>query len=155
MCDKYNITISLNTKRFYSLSCFILAVEFFAVLKSRAYIYKRGVKLRASVLCVNLDRSKLCIDFFKSFFFGCKLLLAQPKVRRQWDRFILHAPVVGVLNRKICTARFASTLSNLYGSGVPIITTLAAARDAIGNRWIASAQATACRRRLRASTVLK
>ena len=62
--------------------------------------------------------------------FGGKLLLAQPKVRRQWDRFILHAPVVGVLNRKICTARFASTLSNLYGSGVPIITTLAAARDA-------------------------
>ena len=54
------------------------------------------------------------------------------------DRFILHAPVVGVLNRKICTARFASTLSNLYGSGVPIITTLAAARDAIGNRWIES-----------------
>ena len=48
--------------------------------------------------------------------FGGKLLLAQPKVRRQWDRFILHAPVVGV----------------------PIITTLAAARDAIGNRWIES-----------------
>ena len=70
--------------------------------------------------------------------FGGKLLLAQPKVRRQWDRFILHAPVVGVLNRKICTARFASTLSNLYGSGVPIITTLGAARDAIGNRWIES-----------------
>lgn len=70
--------------------------------------------------------------------FGGRLLLAQPKVRRQWDRFILHAPVVGVLNRKICTARFASTLSNLYGSGVPIITTLAAARDAIGNRWIES-----------------
>ena len=54
---------------------------------------------------------------------GGRILLAQPKVRRQWDRFILHAPVVGVLNRKICTARFASTLSNLYGSGVPIITT--------------------------------
>ena len=67
-----------------------------------------------------------------------RILLAQPKVRRQWDRFILHAPVVGVLNRKICTARFASTLSNLYGSGVPIITTLGAARDAIGNRWIES-----------------
>ena len=69
---------------------------------------------------------------------GGRILLAQPKVRRQWDRFILHAPVVGVLNRKICTARFASTLSNLYGSGVPILTTLGAARDAIGNRWIES-----------------
>lgn len=76
-------------------------------------------------------------------FFGCKLLLAQPRIRRQWDRFILHAPVVGVLNRKICTARFASTLSNLYGSGVPIITTLGAARDSIGNRWIESQFGTA------------
>lgn len=76
-------------------------------------------------------------------FFGFKLLLAQPRIRRQWDRFILHAPVVGVLNRKICTARFASTLSNLYGSGVPIITTLGAARDSIGNRWIESQFSTA------------
>ena len=59
-------------------------------------------------------------------------------MRRRWDRFILHAPVVGVLNRKICTARFARTLSNLYSSGVPIITTLGAARDSIGNRWIES-----------------
>ena len=76
-------------------------------------------------------------------FFGFKLLLAQPRIRRQWDCFILHAPVVGVLNRKICTARFASTLSNLYGSGVPIITTLGAARDSIGNRWIESQFGTA------------
>lgn len=76
-------------------------------------------------------------------FFGFRLLLAQPRIRRQWDRFILHAPVVGVLNRKICTARFASTLSNLYGSGVPIITTLGAARDSIGNRWIESQFGTA------------
>ena len=69
---------------------------------------------------------------------GGRALLAQPKVRRQWDRFILHAPIVGKLNRKICTARFARTLSNLYGSGVPIMATLGAARDAVGNRWIES-----------------
>lgn len=71
-------------------------------------------------------------------FFGFKLLLAQPRIRRQWDRFILHAPVVGVLNRKICTARFARTLSNLYSGGVPIVATLIAARDAVDNTWIAS-----------------
>ena len=92
--------------------------------------------------------------------FGGKLLLAQPKVRRQWDRFILHAPVVGVLNRKICTARFASTLSNLYGSGVPkprhaTPSATAGSRASSVTRWTASAQATACRRRLQASTVLK
>ena len=97
-------------------------------------------------------------------FFGFKLLLAQPRIRRQWDRFILHAPVVGVLNRKICTARFASTLSNLYGSGVPIITTLGAARDrsatagskvSSARRWTASAPVTACRSPSPRSTALR
>ena len=69
---------------------------------------------------------------------GLRLLMALPAVRLQWDRLILHAPVVGKLNRKICTARFARTLSNLYSGGVPIIATLIAARDAVDNTWIAS-----------------
>ena len=69
---------------------------------------------------------------------GGRIALAQPAIRRQWDRFQLHAPVIGKLNRKICTARFARTLSNLYSSGVPIVATLIASRDAVGNRWIIS-----------------
>ena len=67
---------------------------------------------------------------------GWRIALAQPAIRRQWDRLQLHAPVIGKLNRKICTARFARTLSNLYSSGVPIVATLIASRDAVGNRWI-------------------
>lgn len=61
-----------------------------------------------------------------------------PAVRLQWDRLILHAPVVGRLNRKICTARFARTLSNLYSSGVPIVAALQSGQDTVGNTWIAS-----------------
>ena len=69
---------------------------------------------------------------------GGRIALAQPAVRRQWDRMQLHAPVIGKLNQKICTARFARTLSNLSSSGVPIVATLIASRDAVGNRWIIS-----------------
>ena len=69
---------------------------------------------------------------------GGRIALAQPAVRRQWDRMQLHAPVIGKLNQEICTARFARTLSNLYSSGVPIVATLIASRDAVGNRWIIS-----------------
>ena len=50
------------------------------------------------------------------------------------DQDVLHEE----LNQKICTARFARTLSNLYSSGVPIVATLIASRDAVGNRWIIS-----------------
>ncbi len=69
---------------------------------------------------------------------GLRVLMTLPAVRLQWDRLSLHAPLVGKLNRKICTARFARTLSNLYSGGVPIIATLIAARDAVDNTWIAS-----------------
>lgn len=69
---------------------------------------------------------------------GLRLLMTLPAVRLQWDWLSLHAPLVGKLNRKICTARFARTLSNLYSGGVPIIATLIAARDAVDNTWIAS-----------------
>ena len=69
---------------------------------------------------------------------GLRVLMTLPAVRLQWDRLSLHAPLVGKLNRKICTARFARTLSNLYSGGVPIVATLIAARDAVDNTWIAS-----------------
>ena len=69
---------------------------------------------------------------------GLRVLMTLPAVRLQWDWLRLHAPLVGKLNRKIRTARFARTLSNLYSGGVPIIATLIAARDAVDNTWIAS-----------------
>ena len=69
---------------------------------------------------------------------GLRVLMTLPAVRLQWDWLSLHAPLVGKLNRKICTARFARTLSNLYSGGVPIVATLISARDAVDNTWIAS-----------------
>ena len=71
---------------------------------------------------------------------GGRIALAQPAVRRQAvdPHGSCTSPVIGKLNQKICTARFARTLSNLYSSGVPIVATLIASRDAVGNRWIIS-----------------
>lgn len=66
-----------------------------------------------------------------------RLLLAQPALRQAWDRFLLYAPLVGAANRKRCTARFARTLSDLYAAGVPIADALVAARDAVGNAYLA------------------
>lgn len=60
-----------------------------------------------------------------------------PAVRLQMDRVQLHLPIIGKLRRKICTARFARTLSNLYSSGVPIMSCLQSGRDTVGNTWIA------------------
>ena len=86
--------------------------------------------LKANWLLVALGAAVLAV--------GVRSLFLLPAVRLQWDRFILHAPVVGRLNRKICTARFARTLSNLYSSGVPIVMALQSGQQTVGNRWIAS-----------------
>ena len=59
--------------------------------------------------------------------------LRVPSVRLRWHRAILRLPVLGVLSRSINTARFAGTLSILVGSGVPILRSLQAASETLGN----------------------
>jgi len=59
--------------------------------------------------------------------------LQVPALRLRWHRTILKLPVLGVLSRSINTARFAGTLSILVGSGVPILRSLQAAGETLGN----------------------
>jgi general secretion pathway protein F len=59
--------------------------------------------------------------------------LRVPALRLRWHRTILKLPVLGVLSRSINTARFAGTLSILVGSGVPILRSLQAAGETLGN----------------------
>ncbi len=59
--------------------------------------------------------------------------LKVPALRLSWHRTILRLPVLGVLSRSINTARFAGTLSILVGSGVPILRSLQAASETLGN----------------------
>ena len=67
-----------------------------------------------------------------------RMLCGVPPVRLWLDKMGLRLPVVGGLRRKIVTARFARTLSNLYSSGVPIVAALQASRDTVGNSYIVS-----------------
>lgn len=48
----------------------------------------------------------------------------------------LHMPVFGKLQKVICTARFARTLSSLYSAGIPIVPALQIARNTVGNDYI-------------------
>jgi general secretion pathway protein F len=59
--------------------------------------------------------------------------LLVPALRMRWHRTILRLPVLGVLSRSVNTARFAGTLSILVGSGVPILRSLQAAGETLGN----------------------
>jgi len=54
-------------------------------------------------------------------------------LRRRWHQRILTLPVIGILSRTLNTARFASTLSILVGSGVPMLRALQAAAETVTN----------------------
>jgi type IV pilus assembly protein PilC len=64
---------------------------------------------------------------------------ATEKGRRVVDRLVLHAPVVGLIMRKIAVARFCRTLSTLISSGVPILDGLEITAKTAGNSIIEDA----------------
>lgn len=62
-----------------------------------------------------------------------RLMMRAPTFRLEWDRRMLSLPLFGRLIRGMNTARFASTLSILAGSGVPLIRSLETAGHTLGN----------------------
>ena len=65
--------------------------------------------------------------------FGARHMLKQESARADLHRKMLRVPVLGRLIQGVNTARMASTLSILFGSGVPLLTALAAASGVLGN----------------------
>lgn len=65
--------------------------------------------------------------------FGIRAMLQREALRYQWHLRLLRLPVVGRLVRGINTARMASTLAILAGSGVPLLTALSAAAAVVNN----------------------
>ena len=60
-------------------------------------------------------------------------VLAHPTPRLHVDRWLLRLPIIGVLLREALAARLTRTLGTLLQNGVPLISALALAKDALGN----------------------
>ena len=72
---------------------------------------------------------------------GFRRWLTTPAGRERFDRFLLNAPVVGDLVRKLQVARFARTLGTMLKSGVPLIQALEIVRAVVANVVIGRALA--------------
>ncbi len=72
--------------------------------------------------------------FLVSFIF--KKYYATEKGKLQIDGILLHAPVAGVLIRKVAVAKFTRTLSTMLESGVPILDALQVVAKTAGNKVI-------------------
>ena len=71
--------------------------------------------------------------------YGLRQYYATNNGRHTIDRMLLHAPVLGIILRKIAVARFCRTLSTLISSGVPILDGLEITAKTSGNAIIEDA----------------
>ena len=72
-------------------------------------------------------------------FVGMSALLKNPKGRQFFDAFILKAPVIGTVLRRVAVARFTRTLGTLLSSGVPILDSLQICARTAGNKTVQGA----------------
>ena len=57
--------------------------------------------------------------------------------RRRWERILLRTPGVGVVMGHFALVRFCRMLGTLLNSGVPLVSSLKVAKEAIGNQTLA------------------
>ncbi len=78
----------------------------------------------------------LLLGVFVVLFFVVRRVLAIPAVRLTTDRRMLHLPLVGRVARGVNTAQFASTLSILSTSGVPLVDAMRISGQVVSNMWL-------------------
>ena len=76
------------------------------VISASEYVVDYGLAMVISIIFVGI---------------GIRRLLLLPKLKLKWHRYLLSLPIVGKLSRGTNTAQFASTLSILSSSGVPLV----------------------------------
>jgi general secretion pathway protein F len=85
----------------------------------------------------------LALILFIALIFGLRYALRNEALRLSWHRRLLHLPLFGRLSRGSNTARFASTLSILSSSGVPLVEALVIGGAVLSNTWLKLAVVTA------------
>ena len=68
--------------------------------------------------------------------FTVRWVFRQPELRLAWDRRRLSLPLVSRFERANTAARYASTLSILSRSGVPLVDAMNIAGPVVSNRWM-------------------
>ena len=85
-----------------------------------------------------VNRGFLLLALIVLFALLVRSALARPATRLAWHRILLGLPLVGRLTRTSNTAQFASTLSILTSSGVPLVEAMKIAGAVLSNEFLRS-----------------
>ncbi|MGZ3686749.1 MAG: type II secretion system inner membrane protein GspF [Bdellovibrionota bacterium] len=125
--------------------CLLLAIFTFVIPKITK-IFESMNKPMPFTTKILISFSDLVVNWWFIFLavIGASIFLfrrwsASAAGRPKWDAMKLKMPVVGPLVRMIALTRFATTMSTLLSSGVPILTAMNIARNLVDNVPIAKA----------------
>ncbi len=83
-----------------------------------------------------VDYGVYLLLLFVGLIFAIRRLLKVPGIKLNYDRRLLSMPLAGKLARGTNTAQFASTLSILSSSGVPLVDAMKIAGEVLSNTWL-------------------
>lgn len=133
-----------------SVAVIMMLVIFTAVIPKLSKVFESMNKPMPAITRFLIAVSDFTVNWWFvliALFFGMAAMfrsyIASPKGRPAWDEFKLRAPVVGPLVRMVAVTRFASTMSTLLSSGVPILTSMTISKNLVDNVPIATAIANA------------
>lgn len=124
----------------------LMLVIFTAVIPKLAKVFESLNKPMPPITQALINISDFVLTWWFliiGFAFGAAALfkryISSKAGRPKWDQFKLNAPVIGPLIRMVAVTRFASTMSTLLGSSVPILTAMNISKNLVDNAPIANA----------------
>lgn len=128
----------------------LMLVIFTFIIPKLAKVFEGSRKPLPASTKILMDLSGFIVDYWYLIVVALFFLISAfrryintPVGRVRWDAFRLRAPIFGDLNRLISVTRFSNTMGTLLGSGVPILSSMAIARNLVGNVLIERAIETA------------
>jgi type IV pilus assembly protein PilC len=109
----------------------------FAAFQAELPALTRGV-IALSHACVQYG-AWVITAFVPSVWLCQKLLKSTTQWQKPWHAFVLRLPVVGLLVRQACIARWSRTVSTLFATGMPLNEAMAAVKGVTGNILYANA----------------
>jgi type IV pilus assembly protein PilC len=109
----------------------------FAAFQAELPALTRGV-IALSHACVQYG-AWMITALLPSVWLCQKLLKSTTQWQKPWHAFVLRLPVVGLLVRQACIARWSRTVSTLFATGMPLNEAMAAVKGVTGNILYANA----------------
>lgn len=133
-----------------SVAVIMMLVIFTAVIPKLSKVFESMNKPMPTITKFLISVSDFIVTWwfllgalFFALVVGFRKYIASPAGRPWWDQFKLKTPVMGPLVRMVAVTRFASTMSTLLSSGVPILTSMTIAKNLVDNVPISAAIGTA------------